>query len=341
VNQSNGLLDRLNAIKNSNLNNNNAQKDTTGNNKLKYFESTSISNSNESTTYNNNDEYDDENDTSASLSEKNPCKNFEDALKYEHNNDDDDEEDGESKHDQLFYGAHDMSDVDMGYTKRHSYEHYDDVKRNLKFDDDDEEEEEKYNNNAGSSDDDDEDTEHFENLKKTLMSAANMNSILQIKSDQPKSLSGGNSKPTRKKTKSNNRSLINTSSTNLGASFSSIASASTVNNTSKLPPPSQPNTKLAVKQNVAQNSQPTQQQTVNSKITNRTNSMNSLASASELFTNNPMKSAYMQTGGISMIKDVSGVNSNSIQLAKSSLKSSSMASFTNARIASNGRRTWN
>ena len=42
--------------------------------------------------------------------------------------------------DQLFYGSHDMSDVDLGYTKRHSYEHYDDVKRNLIFDEVDDEE---------------------------------------------------------------------------------------------------------------------------------------------------------------------------------------------------------
>ena len=46
-----------------------------------------------------------------------------------------------SENQQKYYDPHDISDLDLGYTKRQSCEYYDDVKRNLKFDDDDDDDE--------------------------------------------------------------------------------------------------------------------------------------------------------------------------------------------------------
>jgi hypothetical protein len=334
-NKSNGLLDRLNFIKNSNqassLHNvvSTAADDKS---KVKYFESTSISNSNES---------DENDDTSASLSERNGGKNhnnnnnnFEDALKY-------DEEDKASDH--LFYGAHDMSDVDLGYTKRQSYEHYDDVKRNLNFDDDGDEDingdenkgnEKCMNETSSDNEDDDEDdeSENFENLKRALKSG-DMANMIQVKS-QPKSLA-------RKKTKSCNKSLINTSMNMAGTSFSSIGSSSTLNTKQGLSKPHQ-QVKQPVKHTVSNSIQQTTMQSsiVNSsKISSRTGSVNSLASASEIYHSTVVKSSsgFSQSGKDSN-QAVGHLNG---QLSKNSLKSSSMANFaSNVGVVSTGRRKW-
>jgi hypothetical protein len=64
------------------------------------------------------------------------------------------------------YYDHDISDLELGYTKKQSSEYYDDVKRNLKFDDDDEDESQS-------------DTEFSDNKEKNVSKIAN-----QISSNQ-------------------------------------------------------------------------------------------------------------------------------------------------------------
>lgn len=137
---------------------------------IKYFESTSLSNS---------------------------CSS---SVSSEAGGGGDEDVDEENKRNKNY--AHDISDIEVGYTKKtpHSYESYDEVKRTLCFDDDDDEEED-------DGDDEDKDLSDMDQSK------------LQIQHEDKKSIV-----MSRKKTKTQNKSIIN-------ASLSSIASNSTIYST--------------------------------------------------------------------------------------------------------------
>ena len=102
------------------------------------------------------------------------------------------------------YYDHDVSDLELGYTKKQSSEYYDDVKRNLKFDDDDDEDESQS------------DTEFSDNKEKNVSKISN-----QITSNQ--SITKAMAKNPQKNF--NGAKSLNSSMSN-SASLNSIVNAS-------------------------------------------------------------------------------------------------------------------
>lgn len=233
------------------------------------------------------------------MSESNNIKYSEEKTDKDKSGFNTDSEDGKK----YSYDSHDLSDLELGYTKRQSCEYYDDVKRNLKFDDDDEEEEEKFDFNPN------------EDKDKIVNSTPNAKIIIN---DKGKS----NTKEIKNKTQDLKKIDVKNSEkkVNINKSLnSSISTIHSLNSTCKgFKGLFQPKSARKISQQDKSNS---------IQSHNRTNSMNALSSPKSTLSNN--QNQYQSTQKINNIKD-------SNNFSKANLKSASTISTSGA----SNKRVW-